>query len=881
MPRVGEILLYVLAAYLLLQLVYKLFLNHQRKKYNAQQKHTVFSIRVSKENEKGPIFAEQLYANLHGIARKISWLDKLKGVSQEGFSLEIANCNGRVSFYIWCPEPLKNFFMDQIYAQYPEIDIVEVTDYTQKIQTKYACSVELGLINHDIFPIKRYPQFENMATGEMLDPLSGITASLSKLNSKEDAIWLQIVLSPLGESWRHIGGKCASIIHKGKLNLFGKVQLYLLATPHKWMRLILFPFSVLNFFTSALTPETIEKGPDFTERTSRLHDKEDPLSASLDKIIKLSYKASLRITYLSNNKTGLKNKVRELAASFKQFSLPHLNSFTNRKVTLSLEAKNNYLKRSLKKPFVLNIEEIATLYHFPNVLVETPNLDWVQSRKLEPPSNIPTSREAGTELTLLGRTNFRGYGTEFGIKTNDRRRHIYVIGKTGMGKSTLLENMLYSDIMNGKGVAIIDPHGSTADHVLNFIPKHRVNDVVIFDPSDVEYPVSFNLFENDNPEFNSIIASGIVSIFKKLYAESWGPRLEYILRNTILALLESPNTTMLGILRMYTDDLFRYQVVKHVTNPVVRNFWEKEYTKWDKRQLAEALAPIQNKVGQFLSSPIIRNIIGQVKSSINLRFFMDKSKILIANLSKGKIGEDNSALLGSMLITKIQLDAMSRANQTEEERKDFYLYVDEFQNFATDAFASILAEARKYKLNLTLANQYIAQMPETVQDAVFGNVGTVVSFQVGYDDAEYLSKQFEEKVLPNDLLSLGVGESYLKLLIDNIPTRPLSAIMFPPVKVTLEEGLKEKILKVSRERYGKPRAEVEDKIQRWSLPQEEKIAKLEWHKGKESDFVQLFLETYTNHADQTRDNFIEWYCTNYKDAKNRIRQKKEGPATGN
>ena len=453
----------------------------------------------------------------------------------------------------------------------------------------------------------------------------------------------------------------------------------------------------------------------------------------------------------------------------------------------------------------------------PNLTVKTPTIYWVKSKKLEPPSDLPGDEEVGPDgITILGKTNFRGAQQIFGIRPVDRRRHVYIIGKTGMGKSTLLENMVYSDIMAGKGVGVIDPHGDLADAVLNFVPSNRVNDVVLIDPSDKDYAVAFNMLENVDPALNSIVCSGLVGIFKKIYAESWGPRLEHILRNTILSLLEYPGTTMLGITRILQDDEYRKKVVKKIQDPVVKSFWLGEFDKMQDKFRVEAIAPIQNKVGQFLSSATIRNIVGQPKSTVDLRFAMDKGRIVVINLSKGKIGEDNSALLGAMFITKFQLDAMSRASIPENERKDFYLYVDEFQNFATDSFATILSEARKYKLNLTMANQYIAQMPEEVRDAVFGNVGTTLSFQVGFDDAEYISQQFGEEVLPPDLVSLSKYTSYMRLLIDGMPSSTFSLATLPPPVFEIDRERIEKVRKVSRERYSEKVSVVNDKIKRWS-----------------------------------------------------------------
>ena len=391
-----------------------------------------------------------------------------------------------------------------------------------------------------------------------------------------------------------------------------------------------------------------------------------------------------------------------------------------------------------------------------------------------------------------------------------------------MGKTTLLENMIYSDIQAGKGVAVIDPHGDLAESVLDFVPANRTNDVILFDPSDRDFPIAFNMLESADPSLNTIISSGLVGIFKKIYADSWGPRLEHILRNTILSLLHYPNTTMLGITRILQDKDFRRKVVRKLEDPVLRAFWEKEFEPMQDRMKIEAISPIMNKVGQFLSSPIVRNIVGQPKSTVNLRFAMDKKKIIIVNLSKGKLGEDNSSLLGAMLITKFQIDAMSRADISEKDRTDFYLYVDEFQNFATDSFATILSEARKYKLNLTMANQYIAQMPDEVRDAVFGNVGTILSMQIGFDDAEYMSQQYGEEVLPADLVSLSKYTAYTRLLIDGMPSKTFSLDTLPPPEMDVEEGRRDRIRKVVRERYTKSREMVEDKIKRWSTLEEKK-----------------------------------------------------------
>ena len=434
-------------------------------------------------------------------------------------------------------------------------------------------------------------------------------------------------------------------------------------------------------------------------------------------------------------------------------------------------------------------------------------------------TTIPTSSswQAQRDICLLAETNFRNQRRRFGIKRDDRRRHTYLLGKTGMGKSTVMENMIIQDIRNGEGVAVVDPHGDLAEKILDFIPSERTNDVIYFNPSDTEYPIAFNVMEAVSPEHKHLVASGMVGVFKKLWADSWGPRLEYVLRNAILALLDYPGSTMLGVMRVLVDKNYRKKVIAKITDPVVRSFWVDEYSNYPQNFQSEAIAPIQNKVGQFLSSAMIRNIVGQVKSTIELREVMDQRKILIMNLSKGRVGEDSSALMGAMMITKIQLAAMSRIDMPEHDRKDFYLYVDEFQNFATESFANILSEARKYRLNLIIGHQYIEQLDETVAAAVFGNVGTMMVFRVGAADAEFLEQEFTPYFLPQDLVNLAKYDVYMKLMIDGVSSNPFSATTLPPLEKDEDSAANRlKVIRVSRERYAKPKDVVEEKIVRWS-----------------------------------------------------------------
>lgn len=457
-------------------------------------------------------------------------------------------------------------------------------------------------------------------------------------------------------------------------------------------------------------------------------------------------------------------------------------------------------------------------------------------------------------IVFLAETNFRNQRLKFGIKKDDRRRHLYLIGKTGMGKSTVMENMLIQDVNNGEGLALVDPHGDFAEKILDYIPANRINDVIYFNPADFDYPIAFNVMESVAQEHKHLIASGLVGVFKKLWADSWGPRLEYVLRNAILALLDYPGSTLLGVMKILVDKNYRNKVVAKIKDPVVKSFWVEEYSRYPQQFQAEAIAPIQNKVGQFLSTTLIRNVVGQVKSTIDLRKIMDEKKILIMNLSKGRLGEDSSALLGAMMITKIQLAAMSRIDIPEETRRDFYLYVDEFQNFATESFANILSEARKYRLDLIIGHQYIEQLDEMVRAAVFGNVGTIMCFRIGAADSEFLAKEFAPYFTEEDLVNLAKYDVYMKLMIDGVASNPFSATTMPPLMTAEKTGNKEKVINVSRERYGKPREVVEDKISRWSgvMEEVEKMAsptEKEERKGK----INTFISRRDKREDQKED----------------------------
>lgn len=431
--------------------------------------------------------------------------------------------------------------------------------------------------------------------------------------------------------------------------------------------------------------------------------------------------------------------------------------------------------------------------------------------------SIYSSMNDDEQVVYFGETDARNRRLKFGIKKKDRSRHMYAIGKTGMGKSTLLENLAVQDIVNGDGLCFIDPHGKSADLLLEYVPEHRIKDVIYFAPFDMEHPVSFNVMEDVGPERRYLVASGLMAAFKKIWVDAWSARMEYILGNIMLALLEYPGSTLVGVNRMLTDKDFRKEVVNNITDPSVKSFWVNEYANYTDKFAAEAAPAIQNKVGQFIANPLIRNIIGQEKSSFDIRDVMDNKKILIINLSKGRVGEANANLLGSMLITKIYLGAMSRADLSEKqlaEAPNFYLYVDEFQSFANESFADILSEARKYKLNLCIAHQYIEQMTDEVRAAVFGNVGTMIAYRVGAYDAEILEKEFAPFFTAEDIVNLQKYQMYLKLMIDGVTSKPFSASGMPPIPKP-EQNNFNAIIDSSRKLYARPRREVEEELLAW------------------------------------------------------------------
>ena len=718
----------------------------------------ILELRTPKTAEESPESMAQVFAALYSGGHIPHW--KRLWIQVHTLSFEIASFNQTIHFYTVVPQVFQSFLESQLTSQYPKIVITKVPEYLQNIiKSKHLAIGNLRLAFPYYYPIKTFKDFKE------LDPLSSIIGVISKLGPEEKAL-IQIIIEPPHFNWQE---------------------------------------GVQRMLSHGI-PDPTPKAPDKTKPFPQARLIED-------KINQTGFRCYLRLMIGAEDKSKAYSLLYNLAGAYGAFAFGEGNRFVFKRPRLIFKdfAYDKIIARSkshFPRKQILNTMELATLWHPPTMLLAgIKNISWGRSLVGEPPPNLPiaedkTDEEKG-EINFFAKAEYRNAQTTFGIKRADRRKHTYIIGKTGTGKTTLIANMAINDMRNREGMAVIDPHGDLSEIMLNYVPSYRINDMVYLEPFNQEYPFWLNPLEVKNPVHKELVASGIVSIFSKLYSYSWGPRLEYILRNVILTLLEYPDSTLVMVPDLLADQNFRQQVLTKVQDKVLQNFWHNEYDKMHPRLKSEAIAPIQNKVGQFVASPTIREIIGHPKSTIDLEDIMDQGKILILNLSQGKLGEDNAALLGAMFITKMQLAAMNRVNVTEEKRKDFYLYVDEFQNFATTSFIKILSEARKYRLDLILANQYIGQVEEDVQKAIFGNAGSLISFVIGAQDAHALSREFGQWYKEEDLVNLGSFQIVIKLAIDNLTSLPFHALTLPLPKSINQN--KEKVLQVSRERYTKKR----------------------------------------------------------------------------
>lgn len=801
MSIIGTIISFLLQWYVwvpvVLLLAFLTWRNWRRVEAMSEMESDLLLLEIPKTNDKQELAAEQLFASLHGILRDRQEL-KANGGIQEHLSFEVASVNGQIRFYVWVPKTLRSFVESQIYSQYPTVQIRDAEeDYVaHEREHSVVYSAEISLTDNEVLPIKTFQNFE-------VDPLAGITGTLAKLEATGEEVWVQILVKPIADDWHKSSERWIAGVRGGKSSSLAGGGL-------AWLGSIL---------------EALWKPPEQGEKTSvakELSDRDKTRIAEAEKkATKLGYQVRIRLAYLGDSATNARQRMQAIVGTFKQYNSTNLNGFKMTNASFKKEDLAKYRQRQFgRNGFVLNIEELASVYHLPHTNVETPNIVWASSKTAEPPAKLPiiTGNPAVDEnISAFGLTNFRGINHQFGMLRSDRSRHVYIIGQTGAGKSGTLELFALSDIFHGHGYAIIDPHGDFAVNNLKFIPGSRLQDVVYFNPADTAYPLGFNPLEVTNPAQKSNISSEVIGVLKRMFGESWGPRLEYILRYTILALLDRPDTTMLDITRMLTDKKFRAETLSYCTDTVVMQFWKVEFASWNDKFQAEAIAPVLNKVGAFTANPVIRNIIGQPKSTFNIRQIMDEGKILVVNLSKGLIGEDNAAILGSFLVTKIQLAAMSRSDIPNiADRRPFYLYVDEFQNFATDSFATILSEARKYGLNLTVANQYISQMSETVRDAVFGNVGTMISFRVSADDSPILAKQFEPQFEAQDLLQMHNRHFIINMVIngEKAPAFSATTLTLPPEQIDNTA----QIIENTRRKYSRSRAEVEQEISELITP---------------------------------------------------------------
>lgn len=688
-----------------------------------------------------------------------------KTVKHDAVSMEILGFEQYTYLFFAVPDHLYETIEGLLYSTYPDCEIQESRDYTESYDAtkRGLAGVYLKFVYGDVYPFRSYKEFED-------DSQSRLFSVISKIASGEQ-VWVQMVISPQHETaGYHIRRRIALAWNNFK--------------------------KIFNIRDRVRVKD--DKGVIHQRRELAMEkNKEEP------------FLVTLRAAYIAMNEETAKRKIEAVTNSFFQFNTTDVQEFKTVRVNPVTFLKD-YKARRHNAPLMMSPEEVATLYHLPNPDV-VPHIVHVLARKSEPPQDLPRAGEE--DVSKFGVTNYHNNFEVFGLKRADRRRHLYVVGKSGSGKSKLLELLIKEDLESGKGVGVLDPHGDLVDNVMEFVPKDRIKDVVYFDPADIDFPISFNPMENVDEAYKMQVTIGFIQIFKKLFGDNWSDRLEHVLRYTVLALLDSENTTVLSILKMLTDKNYRQTIVLRIKDNVVKNFWVSEFAGWSEKFDAEAITPLLNKVGQFVSTNMIRNIIGQPVNKFNIRDVMDNKKILFMKVSKGLLGEENSGLLGSMIITKIYQAAMSRADMKEEDRHDFYLYVDEFQNFATDTFAEILSEARKYRLNLTIAHQYMGQVTDVIKKTVFGNVGSIISFRVGADDANLLAEEYNPIFKERDIINLGVREFYIKMSVNGEIREAFSGRTLDVPK--MKETYVKDIIAQSRQNYCNPRAEVEEMLSKW------------------------------------------------------------------
>ncbi len=796
-----SIIITVVAAFFII----KKRLRSEKSLPHALQK-VLLLVTVPKESEMGED-SEQMHT-VQGIQDMLNeaeaWFSVLGGMrAQRGmgaavagrndhFALEIVATQGLISFYVAVPRYLREYMEQQIHAQYPRANIDLVDDFNVFTPTSVVVATTLEFKKEYIFPIRTYRQLE-------VDPLQSLTNVLSKVPVGESAI-IQYVARSAKAPWHDFGARVARDLHNGKSLKE--------AIGYSGARALL--MEVFRTFFPKKESET-----EFAKAHTPSARDEEIAKSIEEKTSKAGMDVNIRIIVSAQSRERAQAHLTNIVDAFSQYNMyEYGNGFSRRDRRNTDLIVNDYIYRRFneKHSMLLNAEEMASVYHFPLPITETPNIRWLSSRKAPAPVNMPT------EGLILGHSPFRGQDVQVRIGDSDRRRHVYVIGKSGVGKSVLLSNMIIQDIQNGKGVGVVDPHGDLVSTVMEHIPKERADDVIYFNPSDMERPLGLNMLEAKTPEEKDFAVQEMIAIFEKLFPpEMIGPMFEHNMRNVMLTLMEDTESpgTLAEIPRMFTDPAFQKYKLTKVKDPVVRAFWEKEMAKTSDFHKSEMLGYIISKVGRFVENAMMRNIIGQPKSGFNFDDVMNNKKILLINLAKGTTGEVNSSLLGLIIVSKLQMAAMKRVSLPEEQRSDFYLYIDEFQNFVTDSIATILSEARKYRLNLTMAHQYISQLVREnndtrIRDAVFGNAGTVVMFRVGVEDAETFAKEFDPVFNEYDIINVDMYTALVKLLINNTASKPFTMQTYPPQPG--DPARAQQLIELSRMKYGRDRVQVESEI---------------------------------------------------------------------
>lgn len=780
------------------------FLNPKKQVYSMENK-SILEIKLVRPSitdktfiQSFPLAAEQLFSVIHGIIKEEGEINH--------FSFEIFVQNEKIKFVVATPSHLSSHIESQIYAQYPNAQINRINDYASDISNyQYVKGSSIVLSKKEYLPILTFRNFE-------VDPLSAITSSLSQVKENE-GLAIQILIKPRPDNWQMEGYNAVAKIRKKEFSETKPKEFFLFRFIKWILKIILLILTRILVGSSSASEKDVKK--DQKVITGLTQSEEVTVAGIENKLTRSGFDSYIRVISYSNNQEDLQQNYESCIATFKQFSRTNLNSFQEVK-----EIDKNLLiedfvarKLDLNKSYILNTEELASIYHLPSVTVDIPNIDWAALKQAEIPDNLPTEN-----CVLIGKATYRNKTIEFGIKDgNDRLRHMYMIGKTGTGKSSLFLSMIIQDILKGNGVGVIDPHGDLIKEILDYIPDERIKDVVLVDPSDFDRPVGINIMQLEEGESIDRAAAEIVNSFKAIFAESWGPRLEYILRNSVKAIMSVEGTTILGIKRVLEDDDYRKFILTQLKDPVLKKFFEKEFNEFksNNKLKTESISPIQNKIGPFETIEIIRNILCQRSSTINFTDIMSSKKIFLFNLSKGMLGDDVKNLFGSLIVSKLQSTILKRSNLPIEDRPPFYLYIDEFQNFTTDTFESILSESRKYGLGLYITHQFIEQLSDKLKAAVTGNVGTMVTYSLGSRDAVTMKEVFAPYYDEVDIQSLPNFNIITKMIVDGTTTKPFTAEIIKPWLRFQKTGNRDKIIEFSRNTYGSDRLIVSSRVEKW------------------------------------------------------------------